>query len=357
VLDLPGGKVRSRLSEVRCFEELADVELIDIALPREDGFGGHTRTVQASPHPELLSEGVAQTHLPRVAVVPDGRLATSGGAVISRDGQLVLETLWDEEHRRRQFDPPPPLPTARRLPGRHASVVSLWCHNFFHWVFEALPRLAVLQASGVSYDSLIVPDPLSRFQYETLEVLGIPRDLLTPFVGQHLQAEELIWPAPPAPIGHPTRYSIGWLKRSLGPPTHAAVRPSARIYLQRTGSRRVTNERSLLRMLNALEFEVVDPGALTFRDQAQLFASTAVALGPHGAAFANGIFSDSLSVLEFYQPAHVNVSIVNVMAAAGHAHWSLTCKRVPSLRRASHRNMFVPVDLVERTLELMGVLA
>jgi hypothetical protein len=33
-----------------------------------------------------------------------------------------------------------------------SGVGSLWCHNYFHWMFQALPRLAVLQASGVEFD-------------------------------------------------------------------------------------------------------------------------------------------------------------------------------------------------------------
>jgi capsular polysaccharide biosynthesis protein len=344
-----------RFVEVDTFDALTDVELIDAPVPVEDGIGGRTSTVQDAPDPRLQSSSMPPTHRPRVAIVPDGRLATSGGAVLTRDGQLVVESLWDEEHRLRQFDPPPQLPPARRLAGRHASVVSLWSHNFFHWLFEALPRLAVLEASGVVYDSLIVPEPLSPFQLETLELLGIPPDRITPFTGEHVQADELVWVAPLAPIGHPTQHSVAWLKRSLRELDIPTITRGRRIYITRTGSRKVVNERALLERLAPLGFEAIDPGELRFREQVGLFASTEVAVGPHGAAFANGIFSDSLSVLELYQPAHVNVSVSAVMAAAGHDHWSLICKRVPSLSRPRHHNMWASWDAVRGTLERMGI--
>jgi capsular polysaccharide biosynthesis protein len=344
-----------RRREVDRFDVLPDVELIDVPVPVEDRHGTSTRSVQSVIDPRLTVDYTPPTHQPRVAIIPNGHLVTKGGVVLSRQGQLVLETLWDEEHRRRDFDPPRALPPATRLEGRHASIVSLWCDNFFHWLFDALPRLALLVASGVSYDSLIVPDPLTSFHRETLEILGVPMDRVTPFVGEHIEAEELVWPAPAAAIGHPTSYTVAWLRRMLG---RGAPRPAARdrrIYLQRAHSRRVSNERAILRMLGSYGFEAVDPSRLSFVDQVELFASTEIAVGPHGAAFANGIFSDSLSVLEFYQPAHVNSSIVSAMSAAGHAHWSLVCKRVPSFKAAKLQNMWVSRAAVELSFEQMGV--
>jgi capsular polysaccharide biosynthesis protein len=345
---------RERILEVDRFEALDDVELFDVEWPIGGPPAANTRSVQAFTDPRLHSPAVALTHRPRVAVLRDARLATNGGAVISQDNRLVLETLWDEEHRRRHFVPAPRLPPAVRLTGRHASIVSLWSENYFHWLFEGLPRLAVLQASGVGYDSLIVPERLSAFHRETLDVLGIPAESLTPFAGEHIQAEELVWVAPPAPIGRPTPHTIGWLRESLCDALPPATR-SRRIYLRRPGSRRVANERAVLRALHHLAFEVIDPSVLSFREQVQLFASSDVAIGPHGAAFANGIFSDALSVLEFYQPSYVNASIVSVMAAAGHQHWSLVCRRVPSLHRVRHHAVWVGPHLVQRSLEMMGV--
>jgi capsular polysaccharide biosynthesis protein len=339
------------------FEELSDVTVIDVELPSGPAPVARTRSVQPNTDPRLHSEAVPRVARPAAAIVPDGRLATNGGAVLTPDGRLVLETLWDEEHRRRHFDPLPELPAPRRLSGRHASIVSLWSENYFHWLFEALPRLAVLRASGVSYDTLIVPDRLSRFHRETLEILGIADDQLTPFTGEHLQADELVWVTPPAPIGRPTRFSVDWLRHSLGGGVASAPEPVERVYLQRTGTRRVANERPVLRALRRLGFIVVDPGTLSFREQLRLFASTAIAVGPHGAAFANGIFADELTVLELYQPAHVNASIVSVMAAAGHPHWSLICKRVPSPHRRSNQPMWVSVGMLLRSLNEVGVTA
>ena len=43
------------------------------------------------------------------------------------------------------------------------------------------------------------------------------------------------------------------------------------------------------------------------------FGQARVAIGPHGSNFVNGVFSDRLSVVEFFQPEHVNWGVYSVL--------------------------------------------
>lgn len=310
-----------------------------------------THTVQPSVHPRLLGEQAPARYPLRVAIVPNGRLATRSGAVVMPDGRFVRETVWDDAAWEREFAAPPILPAPTLIAGRHVSLVSLWSHNYYHWMFEALPRLAVLEASGVRYDGLIVPSNISAFHLETLEMMGIDRSRIVPFSGEHVKVEELVWVAPLAPVGFPTEFLVQWLRTALHAPSE---RPTRRLYVQRR-TRRVINERRLLKALTSRGFEVVNPDALLVSEQVELWASTEIAIGPHGAAFANGVFSPSLRVLEFYQPAQVNWSITAALAAAGHEHWSLICNRIPALAPKHHHNMLVPLDEVLTSIEMMGI--
>ena len=221
-------------------------------------------------------------------------------------------------------------------------------------MFEALPRLAVLEASGVAYDRLIVPEDLSSFHLETLELVGVARERLLPFTGAHLAPDELVWASPLAPIGWPSREMIRWLRTRLGAPLDEAGAPR-RLYLRRRGSRRVVNERAVTAVLGERGFEVLDPDGLTFREQVAVFAGAEALVGPHGAAFSNGIFSRRLAALELYQPRHVNVSTVGVLSAAGHDHWSLVGRRVPAATRTAHHNVHVPIDQLVATLDAMAL--
>jgi hypothetical protein len=338
--------------ELARLEDIAHVEVVDVDLPQDPAPAPRSRTVQAEMHPMFTR---AWSHPPpplRVAVIPGGRLATGSGVVITAQGELVLETLWDAPHLRREFGRPRRLAAPRRLEGRHASIISLWGDNYFHWMFNSLPRLAVLRASGVEYDSVIVPERLAPFQRETLSILGIDESRRTPFTGRHVAPEVLIWASPLASINHPTRYLIDWVRTSLAPPPPRA--PARRFYVARAHTRRAVNEREILAALDPLGFEAVLPEAHSFTEQVELFSSARVLVGPHGSNFVNGIFSSDLSVLECFQPAHVNWGVYGVLCAAGHEHWNLLCppvRRRPRPRRFD--DMAVPVDLVLRTLEQM----
>ncbi|HTX12184.1 MAG TPA: glycosyltransferase family 61 protein [Solirubrobacteraceae bacterium] len=347
LLRRPGGL----LSIVADFDAVPGAEVIDVELPGKPRAVLASRSVQPEVHPNLAPTRLKPLHRLRVAVTPRARLTGTSGAVVTEDGHLVMESLWDRPHFDREFNPPPRLPAPVRVPGRHASVISVWCHNFHHWMFEALPRLAVLAASGVDYDKLIVPERLVGFQRETLEMAGIGPDRLMPFEGTHLQPDELVWASPLAPFEQPTPFAIRWLRDITAAPQ---VEPAQRIYLRRRGIRRVTNERDVLACLTEAGFEVLDPEDLSLRDQVARFAAIRFVVGSHGAAFSNAIFSSQLTALELYHDRRINISTASAILAAGHEHWSLMCRRVPGLRRGQEQNLAVPMPELERTLDAMG---
>jgi capsular polysaccharide biosynthesis protein len=328
------------------------VQVVDVDLPHDPAPPPRSRTVQAELHPMFTASYSHEAHDLRVAIIPRGRLVTGSGVVITARGELLLETLWDAPHLAREFGRPRRLSPARRLPGTHVSLISLWCGGYFHWLFNSLPKLAVLAASGVEYDGLIVPERLAPFHRETLALLGIDESRCVPFTGQHVQPDVLVWVSPLSPINHPTSYMLDWVRTSLG--TLPRDPPTRRFYVTRTGTRRVVNEVELFAALEPLGFEFVVPEARSFQEQVELFAQARVLVGPHGSNFVNGMFSPKLSALECFQPAHVNWGVYGVLCGVGHEHWNLLCPAVRRpLRPRRFDDMVVPVDLVLETLDRM----
>jgi hypothetical protein len=339
-----GLRASSTPATVERFEDVEDVELVNVDLPRAPAPPPSSRTVQPELHPMFTRSYSPPTYPLRVATVPGGRLASTSGVVITPGEEVVMETLWDAPHFEREFGRPKHLPPPTRVSGTHASIMSLWCNNYFHWIFNSLPRLAVLEASGVAYDSLIVPERLTRFQRETLDLLGIPDSKLTPFTGEHLQPDNLVWVAPLAPINEPSSYLLEWVREALGP---AQSEPERLFYVSRAGgTRKANNEREVFDALKPLGFEFLLPEKLSFEEQLRTFASAKLLVGPHGSNFVNGIFSRHTSVLEFFQPAHVNWGVYSVLCAAGQDHWNIMCKPVRHLGPRKFDDMHVPVDLV-----------
>ncbi|MFO0017578.1 MAG: glycosyltransferase 61 family protein [Synechococcaceae cyanobacterium] len=92
----------------------------------------------------------------------------------------------------------------QHLPGLSLSLLSLWAVNYYHWLFDALPRLALIRRSGLlppdARPTLLLPEPLSPFHLASLEALGLadwPRRLVGP--QGFLRCEQLLLADLPSP--------------------------------------------------------------------------------------------------------------------------------------------------------------
>jgi capsular polysaccharide biosynthesis protein len=289
----------------------------------------------------------------RAAVLPGARLATAHGLVVSRDNRVFDETAWDEDQLLQSgILSASRLRRARRVSGTHASLVAAFCTNYFHWLTETLPRLAVLDRLGLGSLPLIVPDLPEPFQRDSLALLGIGEERLTTFdqrlqlPGDHLRPDVLVWPEPAGHTGHPAAWACAWLREHLVP--GQADRRARRLYVSRSATgRTVKNEGEVTAALERFGVEVVLAERLTFAEQVRLFSSAELVCGPHGAGLANAVFATEATVVELLQPSHPNPCIRDLAAAAGHRYWYL----FGSDEDGPLGDYRVPVDALVKTVE------
>jgi Glycosyltransferase 61 len=341
----------SRYPSAMTFEEVPDAERHSVTLPTQLAPRATTFTHSRRAIPQVAPDWPI-TPLPLSVVrLPKARVATECGAVFDQRGRLVRETLWGEDHWT-SINPPVHLPAATHLTGTVASILSNWSHAYYHWMLECLPRIAVLAASGLEYDSLLVPEKLTLFHRESLSLVGVPEEKLVSFRGNNVEVDELLWVSPLANVGFPTPYLVEWMRIALGAPTSV---PHRRLYIPRRGTRRVANERAVMKLLRPLGFETVETDALSVAQQIKVFSEARFVVGPHGGAFTNAVFSRELTAVEFYQAAHANGSMTGIMAAAGHEHFYLNCRRVPALTSTTHQQLWVNLKDLRVTLETLGL--
>lgn len=190
-----------------------------------------------------------------------------------------------------------PIPRAIHLCKDHSS-------NYFHWLFECLPRAIVaLEQPEYADWPLLVDAELPVQNLQALqrlcgdrEIIPIPRremrsvsELVFPSVfsfmhdnyGMPVAAKDLVI-APEA---------VRLLKNKLQPVTPVLGRKKIYIARDRAKYRRVLNEQQIQDALRAEGFEIVRPEELSFSEQIQLFSDASVIVGPTGAGLSNLVFA------------------------------------------------------------------
>jgi hypothetical protein len=164
--------------------------------------------------------------------------------------------------------------------------------NYFHWLYDVLPRAHVLGQAGLLDDgvTVLVPEVRHRFQWETLEHLGVVPDRCVSIAGPvSIHAEEIVAITGPRNHGFVEPWVPAFLRESFVTPVSSTRR---RIYINRQDAtlRTIVNEPALEAALATIDVASVSLSDLGVTQQAELFASADLIVAPHGAGLANLAF-------------------------------------------------------------------
>ena len=226
-----------------------------------------------------------------VAALTDGRVTHDAGVVMA-GGDAVLEDVSGLGFA--CDNPTNPLhmshlPRPRQTPHTVAVLTTGPNHNYYHWLLEAIPRLDLYERSGLPIDRFYAPIN-SRFQRETLALLGIPREQIVPATRHtHLAPARLVVSSF---HGSLSRVKTDFLFRRLTAHVGLWAGPSPRIFISRgsRGVRSIVNEREVLRVLRPLGFVRLRLEGMPLAKQIAVFSRAECVVGPHGAGLTNLTF-------------------------------------------------------------------
>lgn len=261
-------------------------------------------------HPEFLDTGRT---VPRRVVVelPGGRAVGEYGAIISAGDELIgeLSPYFATDASIHPIYRRLRLPPIAHAPGTVAVLATRGMANYYHFLLEVIPRVALLSAchdlSGV--DRFFV-DRAQRFQRELLTAAGIDgARVIEPRTHPHIRATRLLVPSLPGPHMLTPPWVVDYI-RSLVPVEATAAR--TRLYISRGGlrnTRRVDDEPALERALAERGFTTLHLERMPVREQAQAFSAAEIIVAPHGAGLANIVFCQpGTAVVELFAAAYVN---------------------------------------------------
>lgn len=253
------------------------------------------RTIELSSH-ERFCELHVKSSGATVAVVPGG-YATATAAHLNGQGRLIKK--YTEyfpgagasfgNHNLFRFRPTRMLSPIKHVEGKVASLTVDCQENYYHWLFDALPKLKMLQEAQIT-PSHYFADISKRFQKESLELLGIHLSQVIA-AKQHMfiSAQELLLTSFPC-IGHPPLWAMDFLRHNIRDKVQA--HSPKRIFISRSDAdyRKILNEEELYPLLKREGFITIRPGTHTFAEQVALFKEAQVVLAPHGAGLSNIVF-------------------------------------------------------------------
>ena len=301
----------------------------------------------------------AEVTLVRDAVVQNWfgyHVVTSGGAVVPEASSAywpVMGLGFPEPHVRTSVG---------AVPALFLGVDDVDTLNYCHFVCDILPKFSLandacpalpilLDAPRLPYHHDLLPLAARRNQAELHS--------LEP--GESLEVERLYY-VNRSRARHPLFHCSGWAidyVRSLVPGGGEPAPAGSILYISRD-RRRVLAEDAVLAGLRATDLSVTVVGGLetlTVPEQARLFSSHTLVMGPHGAAFTNVVFRDEgpASLLEVVTRGNGTPAFALMSAALHIDHHSVVATEVIT-DHPNYPDLDVDVDaLVRYATELAQV--
>ena len=317
-----------------------------------------------------------QGELPFVVTIPQGRswiapqknswVICSGIAVITPDNYLLGDLSRDypwflpecpyQERAEHSVFQQERIPPVEKIEGKVALLSGLAGHVYYHWMFDIIPRLKLLQKSGIELKEIdwFVVNSLSKpYQQETLKLLGIPTEkIIESDRHSHIQATELIVPSFPGYLDWVEPGTIDFLRQTFLPHVGLTKTNSEqKIYVSRAKAknRQLINELEVRQLLEDRGFQTVFLEEMSVLEQVTVFAKAQIVVTPHGSGLTNLVFcAPDTKIVELFAPNYVRTDYWMISQHLQLQHYyvigqSFDC---PSLRNLMYQNALTEDILV-----------
>lgn len=247
----------------------------------------------------------------------DVRVLSDVGHILTQDGTLLADLSIQHPDSFYQDGNWQGLPGTfqepKPLAGTTCVLASNWAgSNYFHFLFEMLPRCEMVRRSGIPMDSIdqFVVNYLNfDVCWQALGEFGIGAERVrhchetSVFACEHVIATSSL-----RGTGHTRKWVCDWLKQTFGPPAHTRQQ-GTRLYIGRDDANRrhLENQAELLQVLSPLGFQPINWDGRSIREQAALFAKAEIIVGLNGAALTNLVFcKPGTRVLVLHHPGKLS---------------------------------------------------
>ena len=329
------------------------------------------KTLDKDVHPWLKDMSNFESPATFAAIVPQGRYCQLDGrqtAYITPDNQVLLDvSSFLNPGNLSELS----LPSIHEVNGTVAVLSGNTSAIYYHWIIDALPKLGLIELSGIELDSIdkfVVRSYESDFHRETLDIMGIPADkIIDGNKYPHVKADRLVISSYPGIICCPTKWATDFLRSKFLP---AAAKFKSkhpeRIYITRrtAGNRRIINEDEVLEVLNLLGFVTVTAESMSIVEKISLLSGAKVVVGLSGGGMTNLLFcSPGTKVIEIFPPHLVGAYYYLLSAHLGLDYYYLMgegieCSYIRQLiyNIDGFEDTFVNINSLKAVLNMAGII-
>ncbi|WEK36531.1 MAG: glycosyltransferase family 61 protein [Candidatus Pseudobacter hemicellulosilyticus] len=303
-----------------------------------------------------------------VLEIPNGRVLGPNGYILAPDDRLIgglsREFKINDAFHRMSVFRSIKLPGVQRIKGTVASVAYPGgAYNYFHWIFDVLPRLGLLEMDGGldRFDKIVINEFRFPFHRQLFSHFGIPEEKLI-FAGRHthIEADHLVVPSIPEYHDFIPQWSLDYLRKKISYNFDNNGGHPRRIYITRRTAkkRRLLNEDALISQLIPLGFSIVEPEKLSVEQQASVFHHADLIIAPHGAGQSNLLFCrPGTKIIEIFPPAWVNVCYWNMANSLGLDYYYIMGEKpaVAHSKAGVEDDLLINPEHFRLTLELAGL--
>jgi len=255
------------------------------------------------------------------------------------------------------------------LPGYSLLLSARNSGNFYHWHFDLLPFLHLVESAGIQIsdiDNLIITDKENKFHLELLKLLGFTDKQIKciPTDKNEYQCERLLLPKVQNRMGLSlSRRHIDWLRGKLLPlvkeqrikNNHYISKESKKVLIARR-KRGFTNSDIVNSELQSIGYKTIFPEDYSYLDQLELFNSATHVVAPHGAALSLLCFCNPGTAVHEIYGEHVNPCFWTLSEQLGLKYYNHNCselidgalaKNGKGLEKRRDKSMFVNEDIIE----------
>ena len=322
--------------------------------------------------------------LPFVVTIPEGRswispqknswIICDAIAVITPDNYLLgdlsrfypwflPECPYQERNEHSIFEREE-IPPVEKIEGRVAILSGLAGHVYYHWMFDILPRIELIERSQIKLseiDCFVINSISKPYQQETLELLNIPANkILESDRHSHIQATELIVPSFPGYMDWVPPGTMQYLRQTFLPKINLAKNKfSKKIYISRAKAknRQIINETEVNQLLTSQGFKTIFLEEMSVLEQVAIFANAEIIVAPHGSGLTNIVFcSPDTKIVELFSPNYQRTDYWMISQHLELQHYYLVGENFEclSLRNLMYQNSLTEDILVNvSSLELI----